>query len=252
MFKREKACKFSCLLCLCFPFWQGVKFIHLVAVSLTPNFTVQCLCWYYHWKRKFEGIWNAVDCWDSPRKPKNSVPGLTRKMWRNSVVVSLSVSGSGPQFLPQPLEKTRVINSPCPPGSPVCLPSLLSWGQPMHSMARLSQPRYTPFAILQRSKNLPPQLQLMKGRSQLALGCSGDGWVGGHSPLLAPQALWEGTIWEDFSYSYLVKQDCISLFFSQLVFKHMLEKDSNFYCSHIDVPAVGKSQRPKTALLSKY
>lgn len=134
------------------------------------------------------------------------------------------------QFLAQTLRKTRVINSPC---SPACLPSLLCWGQLMLFRAMVNHPRYIPFAILQRNENFPPQLQLMKGRSQLAPGCSGDGWVGGHSTLLAPQAIWEGMVWEDFSCAYMLTNKTASVLFSQLVFKHMLEKETLIFIAQM-------------------
>lgn len=76
--------------------------------------------------------------------------------------------------------------------------------------------------------------------------------MGGHSHLLAPRAIWEGTVWEDFSYAYLDKQDCTGTIFPTCLQKHAGKGVFNFYCSHIDVPTVGTSQRPKTVLLSKY
>lgn len=132
-----------------------VKFSHIAAVSLTPNFTVQSLCCFYHWKKKRNGG-NSKCC--GPLKLTKSAKGFSswsgeetgEKLSSGLLLYFFSLlernsaetlSGSGVQFLAQPLRKTRVINSPCPPGSPACLPSLFSWGQPMLFRARLSQPR---------------------------------------------------------------------------------------------------------------
>lgn len=152
--------------------------------------------------------------------PKASALRLARKLERTLVVVCLSVSCSGLQFLAQPLRKTRVINSPFPPGSCASFPSLQQRAQPMLFRARLSQPRYIPFAILQRSENFPPQLQLMKDRSQLAPGCSGDGWgwvSGLPQPSPGPTSHLRGDGLRGLQLCiHADKQDCISPFFPSL------------------------------------
>lgn len=133
-----------------------VKFIHIAAVSLTPNFTVQSLCCFYHWKKKekwreFKMLWTTETHQECQRVQHLVCQGNWREtqqwfttslfLFTGEKLSRNSVSGSGVQFLAQPLRKTRVVNSPCPPCSLACLSSLFSWGQPVLFRAGLSQPR---------------------------------------------------------------------------------------------------------------
>lgn len=118
----------------------------------------------------------------------------------------------------------------------------------------VDKPQSTPFPIvfLQRSRNLPPWLQLAhrqrEGPSWSLLpgpSCLGEGWVGGHSLLLALWAIWEGAVWEDLSCAYLNKQNCTGPIFPIFLQRHAGKGVFYFYCSHIDVPTNGTSQHQK-------
>lgn len=131
----------------------------------------------------------------------------------------------------------------------------MQWDGVVPLSAGVEKPQSTPFLILQRRKNLPPWLQLThrqsRGPSQSLLPgfrCLGDEWV-------ATALSWP-LLRED---SLRALQLCTpgqtrlhGSFLPACLPRHAGKGVFNFYCSHIDVPTVGASQRPKAVLLNKW